>query len=592
MIITLFVVVLLCLSKVKGSDFNLGRVKSWNVKADAKEYPETDLLTGTNSALALSGGGTRAYLNSIGSLKALLDLGLMDNLSYLSSVSGGSWANSAYTFFQESRTGISIEEFLGDIIEPHELNWATLKSLDTRSARASPVNRDMVTVLLGNMAKGIPLGDIWAASVAQVFLEPAGIYLNDRVAWNQDLLAEQINRNPWLENYTFVLPCEGATICRNKPFSILNAAILGPSGAVPFRGDYYLPIEMNPIYVGSPQRHKFTFQNTRKTNVDFSVGGFVETAGFGGIVRGIVEVAEGDFPPPFFGLGPDAAEGVIDNVPVPSVPFSLANSTAISSFAPGSLLSSSGFLKPLDQLMGTLVDYWSPVIERTSDPVFSTPVYVADGASVENNGLLALIRRGVEEIIVFVNSPLPLKSRSHFDPFKRSPKPSDVDLAFSCYFGYDEEPRNPVEDLKHNAVFPRYQFANVIDSMQKAQSEGNGIVVRQELNTVENSYWGIPAGRRVNVTWVYLSRCIEWEKQLPTSVRLFVTPELHPDDHSSLRLTGPFSSFPHYATSKLHYSAVQANMMTNMAGWVVKKNRHIFEMALGQKPTSPVQTFM
>ena len=36
--------------------------------------------------------------------------------------------------------------------------------------------------------------------------------------------------------------------------------------------------------------------------------------------------------------------------------------------------------------------------------------------------------------------------------------------------------------------------------------------------------YGVPAGLHVNVTWVYLSRALEWEKQLPREMRELVTP--------------------------------------------------------------------
>lgn len=31
--------------------------------------------------------------------------------------------------------------------------------------------------------------------------------------------------------------------------------------------------------------------------------------------------------------------------------------------------------------------------------------------------------------------------------------------------------------------------------------------------------WGVPAGLRVNVTWLYLGRTREWEAQLPADIR-------------------------------------------------------------------------
>jgi predicted acylesterase/phospholipase RssA len=70
----------------------------------AVHWPEDDLagLAGRpKTAIAFSGGGTRAFVASLGYLRALIDLGLMSTVRYLSGISGGSWAASAFTFFQK-----------------------------------------------------------------------------------------------------------------------------------------------------------------------------------------------------------------------------------------------------------------------------------------------------------------------------------------------------------------------------------------------------------------------------------------------------------------------------------------------------------
>jgi hypothetical protein len=60
------------------------------------------------------------------------------------------------------------------------------------------------------------------------------------------------------------------------------------------------------------------------------------------------------------------------------------------------------------------------------------PICRTDGANTDSNGLLALLRRQVEKIVVFVNAPTPIetdmtKIKSRFQGMHRS---------IMAYFGY------------------------------------------------------------------------------------------------------------------------------------------------------------
>src|SRR5215470_10910080 len=83
--------------------------------AAAPEEP-VDLKT---IGLCFSGGGSRALSCALGQYRALNLLGLMDDVLYISSVSGGTWASAAYTFLPSDFTD---DDFLG----PATLNPADL----------------------------------------------------------------------------------------------------------------------------------------------------------------------------------------------------------------------------------------------------------------------------------------------------------------------------------------------------------------------------------------------------------------------------------------------------------------------------------
>ncbi|GBG24211.1 Hypothetical Protein FCC1311_004292 [Hondaea fermentalgiana] len=535
------------------------------------EYPEIEVMHNTHeTGFSLSGGGARAYTCSLGYLRGLLDANLLNRTRYVSSVSGGSWANAAFTYYQPEKIGLSDADFLGEIIPPEKLTMDALGDLDEKCARASPVKRDLLEqVALKLLWDRMDPPEVYPAAIWQTFLEPAGIEWGDQAAWSTERRDAVVARNPVLKNQSFVIRCGGADACSNRPFSIVNAAILGPLVVEPFSvdDDNYVPIEFNALYVGSPQYLELKYAPPRPANL--SVGGYVETFAFGGVV-------DKGFP----GLGPFNYTTILQNVPMPEEQFSLGHAVAASSFAPGSFLSGSPLLAYLDNTIGMRVEYWSPVTRSIDEPVRSQAVLVSDAASLENLGILALLRRRLREVVVFIHSPIPLSPRSRYNPFQREPGILEVDPALTSLFGVDHEKKSVVENLFHNQVFPRFQLVALIDQMQQAQAKGRGIVVRQALRTIENTYWGIGAGHDVNVTWVYLSRALEWERRLPEETRKLVQPRKHVDDPTSLRRHGPFTSFPHIPTSKLHYSAELANLLANLAGWVFQQNIELFEQAL------------
>ena len=79
------------------------------------------------TGVCFSGGGTRALTAAMGQLRALTSLELVDKIGYISCVSGGSWASTAYTCYREGAA--SDEEFLGPMTAPQNITMAGLGQL-------------------------------------------------------------------------------------------------------------------------------------------------------------------------------------------------------------------------------------------------------------------------------------------------------------------------------------------------------------------------------------------------------------------------------------------------------------------------------
>eukprot|EP00466_Bigelowiella_natans_P005578 jgi/Bigna1/138670/aug1.46_g13378 len=155
----------------------------------------------------------------------------------------------------------------------------------------------------------------------------------------------------------------------------------------------------------------------------------------------------------------------------------------------------------------------------------------------------------------------------------------DIADDLACFFGINIP--DAVVDYKRNQVFREDDFPDVVTRLQEAQAEGRGAVATTSLVTVENSWYGIEAGFRCNVTWVYLSRASQWEDQLGADVRKLVTPKKNPDDPSSTPSHGMLKNFPNYGTfSQLRLKPPQANLLAELSTWVIHANQELFEAAL------------
>ncbi|MCB1676970.1 MAG: hypothetical protein KDI01_11810, partial [Halioglobus sp.] len=73
--------------------------------------------------VAISGGGTRSASAAMGQLRALIRLGWFEDVDYLSTVSGGTWASWPFTFLPDA---ISDQHYLGRYIAPEDLTEADL----------------------------------------------------------------------------------------------------------------------------------------------------------------------------------------------------------------------------------------------------------------------------------------------------------------------------------------------------------------------------------------------------------------------------------------------------------------------------------
>jgi hypothetical protein len=538
-------------------------------------------------------------VSMLGQLQGLKQLDLLRNLRYISGVSGGSWSTQLFSYYQPGAPGVARndDEFLcGNITKPGDLTVDSLKKIVSPTCYrfiAAPNGDDIHRLTessgteLRNGTAGsatslpfdIAIYELWEATLKRV-----GVPLHSRFSWNASIVSDILERNPSLDlnPSDFLLPSQP-----DHPFPIIGTTLLGPYRLAPFtskwRSQQYHLLEVTPLYIGVPkttvgQTYKplYPWAKDKGPN-NLTIGGLIEPFAFGGQSAGASSR-----------LTPGAVDGLVNLSRLASVPFSLANATFASSWAPGETLS----LAPLiDAVTSLKLDYFSPAQGVSG----AAEAYLfADGGDYENVGIIGMLQRQVREIIVFMNSHQPLHGKATWEPISSPPDSSQINDDFPYFFGVHVNPATAAEKIEQeysfdytaNQVFRSEDFAPVAVALQEAQASGRIPITRRELVTVDNEHWGIKSGFACNLTVVFLGRAGKWEEELPAELRVLVRPEKDGQpvaDYGREIGTGPFAHWPNYETTAGTYPASKANLLADFAGWGVLSEEAIFREALGAR---------
>lgn len=543
----------------------------WYSQGQSYVWPEQQAGVKPNVGVCFSGGGTRALSAAMGQLRALLSLNLMSNVDYISSVSGGSWAAAAFTYYNQGAA--NDEEFLGVITEPADITLDKLKVLPATSLGWG-ATLDLGDELDDAHKAGAPNDLLWAATIGHVFFSRFGLYdPNDPAYFSLDAatVAKIRAANPSLAGATFHTVRQPSGY--KMPYLLINATIDGPTAHAPYNPDQLLMITYTPLYSGVP------FQQT----VSYPVG---KTAAAG--PPPITAVVGGGFIETFaWGCdapaAPAAASGDAVTVGAPASVFSVALASATSSSAYAAMLER---IKQLDGLLPEQ-NYWPPM--ATPPQVPAQLFDFGDGGNLENYGVIPLLMRGVKKIVVFMNTESPLNLS--YDPTQKT-YDDDIDSSFANLFGVPVYSRSIFSHgaaPDFNQVFPTADYAGVVNALKALAQAGQPMVYRTSHVLQENRYWGLPGGATVEMLYVYLGNVGAWRSQLTDHV---VRTELDLGD------VGMFPHFPNYSTideniiptigedprppwGLTELTPQQVNLLADLTCWVVRNSGGAFQSFIG-----------
>ena len=106
----------------------------------------------------------------------------------------------------------------------------------------------------------------------------------------------------------------------------------------------------------------------------------------------------------------------------------------------------------------------------------------------------------------------------------------------------------------------------MVEALQEAAESGTGAVARVALTPVQNDFFGVEAGRAVDVTLVYLDLPQKWFRALPKE---------------TVKAIRRYRGFPETPTiSDLDLSRSEVSLLAQLCSWVVRQHADLLRAAL------------
>ncbi|MEM7294589.1 MAG: hypothetical protein AAF420_14510, partial [Pseudomonadota bacterium] len=412
------------------------------------------------------------------------------------------------------------EVFLGQVIEPEDISLEQVSLTDRNSFSHRIANSVVVDNFLAQAAR-LAGDETYSRAIADVFFDGFGIdSLRRFFTYGDESLNAIRGRNPAMRTDDFYRARSG------RPFLVVNSTLLRTENAG--RQPNLIHFETTPLYAGVRVRHPRAGINGTPIG-----GGYIEPFA--------IDSNEPD-------RAPDQDSVVRVHLGRRRHRYTLSDVMGKTGAAPAEILDRIGF----DFLGFPEFKHW-PILHphRASAKEYE----FGDGGHLENLGIMPLILRGVEKLVVFVNTKDKLESGNL----------GEINDSIPPLFG-----QKPGFTLNH--VFPRSQYQKLVDGLLEAKSSGT-VMFRDIYRVGRVPHYGIAGGWDIEVLWVYNHRVDEWEDRLRQEVRDLIG-------------SGSLGSFPHYKTffqnppAVIDLSGKQVNMLAHLSCWNITRNEDVFREML------------
>ena len=556
-------------------------VREFAAPGSAAEHPELldpelrYLLSSRRSfGIAFSGGGTRAASATWGQLRAINELGWLQQARYLSAVSGGAWTVIPFAFLPDDpgirdpcpqktmpeKTRRELDRrFLEAYKAPEELEYCDLKH-QTGSFIESLSKTRILGLFLSRFL--LRQDETYSRALGKRFLDRIGQYNNQPGSPDNQLepkhryfVAHCGQRNRIADASDDLIRDDFTVMTRGRPFLIAGSSLLAKKRFAKKDRDFY-PVEITPLYTGVPE--PFELDSGRHVG-----GGYVESPAYDSFERTFVKQ-----PNPVMVVKKRVTRKWVRH----RYRFTLSDAMGATGAAPARVIRALGW-----NLIGFPEFNHFAIGEETT----RTFEYAhGDGGHIDNLGLIPLLRRGTESLLVFVNSQ---------QAFRRQAGIWLYDKALRRVFE-EEGWLADSQGSRRQALLDPRDLAPIVEAFARAKQSpiGRPLVHCGRFRALDNQRFGIRR-YRPRICWVYLDRTQQWLDALPDSPKLFKS--LKRESSSPFH---KFRGFPHYKTflqrgwkgRVIDLSEEQVNALAHLTAWTVMERAEYLTAELGLGPST------
>ena len=543
--------------------------KSWNTISPSGNlsFPEfySSNLYGNNVpdinkvSIAISGGGPRSFNVTMGYFRALTKMGYKNKAKYVSSVSGGSWFYSLYSYYQTyGNVDVALGKSCGldknNIPNPSLMTLNEIQNLNTDLGNnyfgnlfTNSSKFDYLAIEYLSQNSDIPSDQCWNKLVNTYILESFGLDKNVPIALNKKHADDIYKRNSSLGYPLYLKDDMPFWLCDSTLF--FNYVNIYP----------YMSVSLTPLYSGIPQ--KITIDNN-------TIGGMViENFAFG----------NSSIPDnlPINNEKPVLNAYTISNIR------NLSDSVGTSSFAIASGLFDPSVISYIGNLfpenIDNLLSEYYILVSSPNNRIFEKNLYLekgylGDGTHSNDTGIISLLTRGVKHIICFSNNYV-LSS-------------TNCETNIKPLFGLLNNSTCAISDLALDSikVFASEDYTgNISLQFDRTFNSGGPCFARASLNVLDNKTYGVSSKDSngnpyvVDILFIGLESSSKFISQLPPEVQSQI----------GTSFIDKFQNFPNFATViqnetfLLYYTLGQVNLLSSYTEWCLNQPElkvHIDEM--------------
>jgi hypothetical protein len=521
------------------------------------------------AGVCISGGGSRSLSAAMGELRGLEALGVLPQIGWLSTVSGGTWAG---TLFSWAPGIYSDAELLGPLeLDPSALRWDEggpvddLGELDPHAIGSAATRlglEEMLAKAIELYHRGVAASELWPRAIGELVLEPFDLGDSPQryFTWTPGWLARGILAdNPGLRASDFLLTRP------DRPYLITNSTLFYPPN----------PPDDVARSASAPRRRRRTEER---------LGGRLRLRDHADLGRHPARLPQRRRaqPRPAVELGPgrwldrpvrDGQHRPLDGLGRRPLPRADAAQPIPPLGRRGSVerrlrlrpaRPRAPARHPLPRRHGAGDHLLAGLPRRTTSQERRPPLPLRRRRQPRepgNHGAAAPQPPEGHRLRQHRDAAHDERQRSH----RRLRPPAALRPRVERQRKAAYVPIAADSPFRFNQVFDRATFDDLRQQLwHRAQAGATAMAVQTNVTVLANEHYGV-AGGTTDLLWIYLHPVNAWYRQLHDTVKIAM--DLEPLD---------YSMFPNYYTvDQLHLNARQVNLLAHLTSWNVASEEEV-----------------